>query len=161
MFDLYVVNAFSKSTVNIIKKFSASRVRKGEIKIYKNIINNVGGVVVFVCITGDLEGRLIFSMTKETALKLASALNMERMKNINDLFIATLKEFVNMVAGGAISEVADKKIDLDMTPPTILMSREVAVFEKMDDKILSINYKTDIGDIFMNLHISELKNKND
>ena len=150
MFDLDVVNAFSKGTVIILKSYFNSKVGKGDVRIYRNA-NHVGGVIVFVGITGDLSGRLMFNMSKATAFKLASALNMESITTIDDIFIATIKEFVNMVAGSAINELSTKHIDLDMTPPAILMSEQMSMLEKENDKILSINYKTELGEIFMNL----------
>ena len=150
MFDLDVVNAFSKGTVIILKSYFNSKVLKGDVRIYRNA-NHVGGVIVFIGITGDLSGRLMFNMSKSTAFKLASALNSESITNIDDIFVSTIKEFVNIVAGSAINDLYTKHIDLDMTPPAILMSEQIAMLEKENDKILSINYKTEFGDIFMNL----------
>ena len=151
MFDLDVVNAFSKGTVIILKSYFNSKVGKGDVRIYRNA-NHVGGVIVFVGITGDLSEKLMFNMSKATAFKLASALNMESITSIDDIFIATIKEFVNMVAGSAINDLSTKHIDfLDMTPPAILMSEQMSMLEKENDKILSINYKTELGEIFMNL----------
>lgn len=150
MFDLDVVNAFSKGTVIILKSYFNSKVCKGDVRIYRNA-NHVGGVIVFVGITGDLSGRLMFNMSKATTFKLASALNMEAITTIDDIFIATIKEFVNMVAGSAINDLSTKHIDLDMTPPAILMSEQISMLEKENDKILTIGYKSELGEIFMNL----------
>ena len=116
MFDLDVVNAFSKGTVIILKSYFNSKVLKGDVRIYRNA-NHVGGVIVFIGITGDLSGRLMFNMSKSTAFKLASALNSESITIIDDIFVSTIKEFVNMVAGSAINDLYTKHIDLDMTPP--------------------------------------------
>ena len=110
MFDLDVVNAFSKGTVIILKSYFNSKVLKGDVRIYRNA-NHVGGVIVFIGITGDLSGRLMFNMSKSTAFKLASALNSESITIIDDIFVSTIKEFVNMVAGSAINDLYTKHID--------------------------------------------------
>ena len=47
MFDLDVVNAFSKGTVIILKSYFNSKVLKGDVRIYRNA-NHVGGVIVFI-----------------------------------------------------------------------------------------------------------------
>ena len=86
MFDLDVVNAFSKGTVIILKSYFNSKVLKGDVRIYRNA-NHVGGVIVFIGITGDLSGRLMFNMSKATAFKLASALNSESITIIDDIFV--------------------------------------------------------------------------
>lgn len=150
MFDLDVVNAFSKGTVVILKTYFNSKVQKGDIKILKNA-NTIGGVIVFVGITGDLSGRLMFNMDKQTAFKLASLLNMEEISSVNDIFIATIKEFVNMVAGAAINDLSTKHIDLDMTPPAILMSEQISMLEKDGDQTLMMEYMTEFGTIIMNI----------
>ena len=150
MFDLDVVNAFSKGTVVILKSYFHSKVQKGDIKVLKNA-NTVGGVIVFVGITGDLSGRLMFNMDKHTAFKLASLLNMEEITSVDDIFIATIKEFVNMVAGAAINDLYTKHIDLDMTPPAILMSDQISMLEKDGEQTLMMEYITEFGNIIMNL----------
>ncbi len=150
MFDLDIVNSFSKATVSIIKNYSDTKISKGDIKIHKNS-NHIAGVIVFLGITGDLNGRLMFNMSKETSLKLVSILNKEALNTIDDLFISTIKEFSNMVGGKAISDLSKRHIDLDITVPAILMSDQVFMLEKGGDEILSVEYKTDFGSIFMSL----------
>ena len=93
----------------------------------------------------------MFNMSKETSLKLVSILNKEALNTIDDLFISTIKEFSNMVGGKAISDLSKRHIDLDITVPAILMSDQVFMLEKGGDEILSVEYKTDFGSIFMSL----------
>ncbi len=144
MFDLDVVNAFSAATVVVLKNYCNSKVRKGEVRI-QHTSSNMNGMSVFVGITGDLSGKLLFNMDKDTSLKLASVLNNEELTEVDDIFVATIKEFTNMVAGGAINELSTKHIDLDMTPPSIMMSNKMSLIDYGANQMLTISYDTEIG----------------
>ncbi len=154
MFDLPVVNAFSSSAVTILKSYCRTGVSKGDV-IVKNSFSPLMGVGVFIGITGMLDTKLMLDMEKDTAFNLASKLNEETIDSIDDIFIATVKEFANMVAGGAINELSTRGIDLDMTTPTLFMGEHMSIVEKANEEILVINYDTDIGCIAMNLIIKK------
>lgn len=150
MFDLDVVNAFSVGTVVVLKNYCLTNVKKGQVKLHKNS-SSVKGLTVFVGITGDLTGKLIFNLKKETAFKLVSSLNREPINKTNDIFVATMKEFTNLVAGAAINELSKKHIDLDMTPPSIIISDEMSMIKEGSNQVLSVSYETDIGSIMLSL----------
>jgi chemotaxis protein CheX len=150
MFDLDVINAFSKSAVSILTKSCHIKVRSGKIRVFENI-NHIGGVIAFLGITGTLNGRIILNMKKETSFKVASELNNETIDTLDDIYIATIKEVTNLISGSAINILSREHIDLNMTTPAILISENLFMFEKNEDKILSICYDTDYGNI--HLHI--------
>lgn len=154
MFDLSVVNAFSASAVTILKSYCHTGVRKGNV-IVKNSFSPLMGLGVFIGINGSLDGKLMIDMEKDTAFALASKLNEETIDSVDDIFIATIKEFANMVAGGAINELSTRNIDLDMTTPTLFMGEHMSIVEQMSEEILVITYDTDFGCIAMNLIIKK------
>ncbi len=150
MFDLDVVNAFSAATVVVLKNYCNASVTKGDVRI-RATSSSIGGLAVFVGITGDLSGKLLFNMNKETSLELASVLNNEEIIEVDDIFVATIKEFTNMVAGGAINTLSTKHIDLDMTPPSIMISNQISLVEYGASQMLSISYSTGLGNITLYL----------
>lgn len=150
MFDLDIVNAFSVSSVVILKNYCNAYVQKGRVRILPTT-TSMSGMAVFVGITGDLSGRILFNMNKETALKVASILNDEDLLEVDDIFVATIKEFTNMVAGGAINDLSTKHIDLDLTPPSIMISSKMSLIDYGASQMLAVEYNTDLGPISLNI----------
>ncbi|MBI4979158.1 MAG: chemotaxis protein CheX [Spirochaetes bacterium] len=153
MFDINIVNTFSTSTVRTLKSYNDGSVSKGNV-IVKNSFSPLMGVGVLIAFAGDLDGRALFDMDKPTAFNLASMLNGERIEAVDDIFIATVKEFTNMVVGGAVNELSTRNIDVTITTPTLLMGEHMSLVEKAAEQILVINYDTDIGIIALNLVFS-------
>lgn len=154
MFNLDIVNAFSTATVTILKNYCNTTVDKGEIRITHSP-TPIAGVGIFVGIIGEYDGKVLFAMEQDTAFKLVSVLNEEAMSSIDDIFVGTVKEFANMAAGVAINELSTKDVNLDMTPPTVLIGEHTSVVEKTSESILSINYLTNIGRIRLSVLLSE------
>ncbi len=150
MFELDIINAFSKSAVYILRKSCNLNVKSGSLKIIENV-NHIGGIVSFLGITGALSGRIILNMPRETSFKIASELNLEEIISIDDIFISTIKEVTNLISGRAINLLSLNNIDLNMTPPALLISDNLFFFERMEDKILNICYDTDYGKINLNI----------
>lgn len=154
MFNIDLVNSFSTATVSILKSYCGVKVEKGDV-VVKRSVSPLQGVGVFIGITGDISGRILFDMERETASKLVSLLNEEVIESINDIFIATMKEFTNMSAGVAINHLSTVGIDLDMTTPTIIMGEHMSLVEAASERILNVNYISDIGTIGLNIILHE------
>lgn len=155
MFNLDIVNAFSTSTVSILKDYCQASVRaKGSVMIRRSSAP-IMGVGIFIGIFGDISGRILVSMPSDTSFKLASVLNGEIIDKVDDIYIATLKEFTNTVTGMAINQLSTKDINLDMTTPTIMIGEHISMVERTSEKILVVNYETTLGNLSIDIILSE------
>ncbi len=84
--------------------------------------------VVMLGITGQLHGQVILAMKKDVAMKLASRMmqNMD-IPELDELAQSALGELMNMMMGNAMTIFAEKDIFLDITPPTIFVSRYLSL----------------------------------
>ena len=62
-------------------------------------------------------------MEKETALKIASDMNGEKLTQMDELVKATIMELANMITGTAVTRLQDLGFSFDLTPP-VLFSEE-------------------------------------
>lgn len=155
MFNLDVVNAFSMGTVSILRDYCGVKVsRNGNVQI-QHAVSKINGFGIFIGIFGAVSARILVTMNNKTAFNLASVLNGEEMDKLDDIFVATLKEFTNTVCGVAINQLSTKGIDLDMTTPTIIMGEHVTLMERTEEKILVVNLDTSMGTIKLNIIIQE------
>lgn len=156
MFDLDVVNAFSKSAVSLLRNSCSIEIHSGNISIHQSL-NHIRGIIAFVGIIGDFEGRILINMEKKASFSISSALNNEEINSIDEIHISSMKELANMIAAGAINELALLHISLDITPPAILISENLFIFESQSEEILTICYNTNIGNIYINIIIFDKK----
>jgi len=150
MFDLDIINIFSRSTVSLLRDTCNIEVYNGNITIHEHF-GYLKGITAFVEIIGDLKGKIVINMEEDTSFKLASALSDDDIDDIDDIHIATMKELVNMIAAGTINSLSLFHINLDITPPAIVISDNLFMLEKEGEPILSICYETSIGSIYVNI----------
>jgi len=98
------INPFVESTFGILSEVIGTEVKRGEIYL-KPTTMAIQGVAALVGLAGDVEGRVLFDMTKETALYVAGAMNQEEFTALDDLAKATIQELANMVTAQAVTKL--------------------------------------------------------
>ncbi len=120
------INPFVESAFNILKEVLNTELKRGELYL-KSSSQPILGVATIVGLAGDVEGRVLFDMTEETALSIASAMNMEEMKELDELAKATINELANMITAQAVTKLHDLGFKFDLTPPAIITGENMTV----------------------------------
>jgi chemotaxis protein CheX len=111
--------------------------------------------VVLLGITGQLHGQVILAMSKEIAKVLASKMMMGMpVPELNDMAKSALGELMNMMMGNAMTIFAEKNILLDITPPTIFVSKDLSL-NVGDSRMIAIPLEFDAGMLELNIAIKE------
>ena len=85
------------------------------------------GVTAIVGVTGEGEGRVLFEMSRQTALAIATEMNDEPQSELGSLAQDTLSELASMMTGRAISVLNDKGYSLRVSPPTLISGDNVTI----------------------------------
>ena len=112
------INPFVEAAFNTIKTVLDVDIVRGKLYL-KDTSQPVLGVAVLVGLAGDVEGRVIFDMEKETALEIASDMNGEKLTQMDELVKATIMELANMITGTAVTRLQDLGFSFDLTPPVL------------------------------------------
>ena len=72
------INPFVEAAFNVLKEVLNTEVKRGDLYL-KSTTMQIQGVAALVGLAGDVEGRVLFDMTKSTALSVASSMNGEEM----------------------------------------------------------------------------------
>jgi chemotaxis protein CheX len=113
------INPFVESAVQILKQTVSEDVKRGQLFL-KPSLTPMLGVVVIVGLAGQVQGRVIIDMSMETALKIASKMNNEEMKEFDEMVSSTLTELANMITGQAVTKLHTLGFQFDLTPPALL-----------------------------------------
>jgi chemotaxis protein CheX len=147
------INPFVEAAFTVLKEVLAVEVKRGEIYL-KSTSMPVMGVAAIVGLAGDVEGRVLFDMAKETALEVASVMNGERLETLDDLAKATITELANMITAQAVTKLHDLGFRFDLTPPAIFTGENMEVSDQ-DVEALIVPMDLPKGKIEINVAIRE------
>ena len=120
------INPFSEAAYNILSQVLSEDIKRGDLYL-KSTCMPVMGVAAIVGLAGDVEGRVIFDMTLDTALKIASAMNGEEMSEFDELARATITELANLITAQAVTKLYDLGFKFDLTPPALFTGENMKI----------------------------------
>jgi chemotaxis protein CheX len=120
------INPFVEAAFNVLKEVLNVEVIRGDLYL-KSTSQPVLGVATIVGLAGDVEGRVLFDMSMVTALKVASAMNGEPLKTLDELGKATITELANMITAQAVTKLHELGFKFDLTPPAIFTGENMEV----------------------------------
>lgn len=158
------INPFVEATLNVLKevlnpdgaKNPEEIVKRGDLYL-KEASMQIMGVAALVGLAGDVEGRVLFDMTKDTALKVAGAMNYgETFTTLDDMAKATITELANMITAQAVTKLHELGFKFDLTPPALFSgdNMEIANTLKVEALIVPMELGP-IGKIEVNVVIRE------
>jgi chemotaxis protein CheX len=132
------INPFVEATYNILREVTETDVKRGSLYL-KNASMKIMGVAALVGLAGDVEGRVLFDMTKETALKVASLMNGgEEFAALDDMVKATITELANMITGQAVTKLHDLGFKFDLTPPALFSGDNMEISNTLEVEALIV-----------------------
>jgi chemotaxis protein CheX len=106
-------------------------------------------------IAGHIEGQVIFGMSLITADRLATQMLGHPVVTFDQMAASAITELGNMIAGNAVTLLADAGFPAQITPPTIIRGTNVRV-STLDIPALSIPMAVgDLGDLEVNVSLRE------
>lgn len=151
------INPFVEAAYNVLQEVLQAEVKRGELYL-KSTAMPVLGVAAIVGLAGDVEGRVLFDMSHETAIKTASKMledmDMEPVTSMNDMARATITELANMITGQAVTKLHDLGFTFDLTPPAIFTGENMEV-SNTDVEALIVPMELPMGNIEINVAIRE------
>ncbi|MDR2965606.1 MAG: chemotaxis protein CheX [Treponema sp.] len=149
------INPFVESAFNVLKEVLNADVKRGEIYL-KPTSMSIMGVAALVGLAGDVEGRVLFDMTKETALYIAGAMNGETFTQLDELAKATIQELANMITAQAVTKLHDLGFKFDLTPPALFTGDNMEVSTNLGEvEALIVPMELAKGKIEVNVAIRE------
>jgi len=108
------------------------------------------GMAAMVRLTGDIEGRVIFDLDKETAVRVARRFAGAELPESDDLVRETVFELANQVIGNAVTTLNDQGFHFRVHPP-VLHASEHGAKSSEDTEALVMYFETASGNVFMNI----------
>jgi chemotaxis protein CheX len=147
------INPFVEAAYNILSEVLGTEIIRGNLFL-KSSSRSVMGVAAIVGLAGEVEGRVLFDMKKDTALKIASVMNMEELTQIDDLVKATITELANMITAQAVTKLHELGFRFDLTPPALITGENMEVSDQ-EVEALIVPMECEHGNLEINVAIRE------
>jgi len=147
------INPFVEAAFDMLKEVVSTDLKRGELYL-KSSPQPVLGVTAIVGLAGKVEGRVLFDMSSETALAIASKMNGEPMTEMDELAKATITELANMITAQAVTKLYDLGFDFDLTPPTIITGDNMEI-SNLSVEALIVPIELGFGKIEINVALRE------
>jgi len=108
------------------------------------------GVAAEVCLTGDIEGRIIFDCDQKTATCFASHLAGAELECSDELVREAVCELANQIIGNAVTVLNDQGFNFRVHPPTVHTS-ERGEKSSEDTEAVVLCFSTERGNVYMNI----------
>ncbi|GMO32484.1 MAG: chemotaxis protein CheX [Termitinemataceae bacterium] len=158
------INPFVEATYNVLKevlntdgsKDPDTLVKRGDLFL-KEASMQIMGVAALVGLAGDVEGRVLFDMSKDTALKVAGEMNGgEVFTSLDDMAKATITELANMITAQAVTKLHELGFKFDLTPPALFSGENMEISNTLKVEALIVPMEMGpLGKIEVNVVIRE------
>jgi chemotaxis protein CheX len=144
-----LMQPFINSADAVLAQSLGCETRIGDVAMEEEVYRRKG-VAAMITISGDIEGRVVFDMSPETATKVASYLAGGEVEGSEDLVRETVCELANMVVGNAVTTLNDSGIRFKIAPPEV-HAAEQGLSGSEDTEALVMCFETANGSLFMNI----------
>lgn len=148
------INPFIEASFDILREVLGTEIKRNELYL-KKLGESFKGVAVVIGVTGKVSGRIVFDMTEETALKIASKMNEEKFSEFNEMVRSTIGELANMITGRCVTRLEKENLSFSFTPPTIISGENLHIYEFSDMEALIIPIDTGLGIVEINIAFKE------
>jgi len=108
------------------------------------------GIAAEVCLTGDIEGRIIFDADQKAATAFASHLAGTELHESHEMVREAVCELANQIIGNAVTVLNDQGFHFRVHPPTLHTSEQGSKTSE-DTEALVMCFSTERGNVFMNV----------
>lgn len=147
------INPFVEAAYNVLTEVLGTAIKRGNLYL-KSATKPVMGVAAIVGLAGEVEGRVLFDMTKATAIKIASVMNMEELVTLDELGKATITELANIITAQAVTKLHELGFSFDLTPPALITGDNMEVSDH-EVEALIVPMETECGLLEINVAIRE------
>lgn len=121
------INPFLLASVEMIDQVTGFKTKKGKIYV-KDAPYKSESILVLIGITGGFHGSVVLSFSNGICYKMASAMmGCPLITELDEIAKSAISELCNMILGHTATLFSKQKIDVDITPPTILTGDNIQV----------------------------------
>lgn len=146
------IDPIVNSAITVLRELTGGPVERGTLSL-RNSSSPRMEVAAVIGMAGEVDGRVILEMGKETALSMAGTMNQEKFTELDGFVLDTLMEFANMVVARGVSALNDKGFSFRLSPPLIFTGSNLSFANSLDLETLVIPLRASAGEMTLNVSL--------
>jgi chemotaxis protein CheX len=148
------INPFIQASQSVIEMLCGIKAKLGKVYL-RNSPFAVNQVVVMIGVIGKIKGQVCFELSADTAKKIASAMmGGMSVPELNEISKSAVSEMGNMIMGNASTVFSNRNINIDITPPSLLMGENIEMSNKAASIVVPLELEG-FGTISINVAAEE------
>jgi chemotaxis protein CheX len=144
------LNPFINSAHEILSLEMHENVQRGDLCL-ENGLYITDDVTVIISLIGAVDGTVFFSMSKESAMQMASVLMGETFESLDKLAQSGIAELGNVITGRASMKLAEAGYEANISTPSLIIGKG-ATISTLEYPRLIVPLKTSMG--MMTIHLA-------
>ncbi|MCX7710505.1 MAG: chemotaxis protein CheX [Clostridia bacterium] len=121
------INPFIEASQTVLKTSAGIDAKLGNVFL-KTAPYKSDTIVIIIGLTGKIRGQVVFSMPKQLAFSIASAMMFGMpVTELDDIAKSAISELTNMILGNTATILYNKGIGIEITPPSLLMGDNMVI----------------------------------
>jgi chemotaxis protein CheX len=146
---LELIQPFINAADAVLAQSLACNTRVSRVSMEEQVYRR-RGIAAIVTMKGDIEGRIVFDLDSETAVRVACALAGSEVPESDGMVHETICELANQVIGNAITSLNDQGFHFRIQPPEV-HTADLGLGSSEDTEALVMCFDTSSGSVFMNI----------
>ncbi|MFW6268554.1 MAG: chemotaxis protein CheX [Bacillota bacterium] len=147
------INPIYKAASDVLQKMIDLNVERGEMEMRDSFVSTKMANIS-IGITGELEGTVLFSFSREMALKIVEDMSGMEMEELNKFVTSAIGELANIISGSAMTNFdEDNLYNCDLVPPQVIIGKSKTI-STASDNVLFLPLKTEMGKFDLNISLS-------
>jgi chemotaxis protein CheX len=116
------LNPFVEAAYEVLKTETTQEIQRGDLRL-ENGVYITDDATVILSLVGAVEGTVFYSMSNDTALKMASILMGENFDKLEYLAQSGIAELGNVITGRASMKLSEAGYESTISPPSLILGR--------------------------------------
>ena len=142
--DVKNLNPIIAATDSVFQTMLSVKPEKGNVSIQEDLVTDKEANVI-IGMTGDIKGSIVYSFSKDMALKVVEAMSGMEMHELDKFVTSAMGELGNIISGKATTGLAEQDLSCDIAPPQIVTGKNINISSEAD-KVLMVNFITEMGE---------------
>jgi chemotaxis protein CheX len=125
------VNPFIEASQSIIKTMAGIDAKLGKVFL-KDSPYSSDSIAIIIGVTGKMRGQVIMAMNIKTACEIASSMmGGMPISELDEISKSAISELSNMILGNTATILANRGIEIEITPPSMVLGENIQITNKM------------------------------
>jgi chemotaxis protein CheX len=147
------LNPFIDAANEVLEAECKIRVTRGNLTLQKSAIT-AEEVTVLISLIGQVQGVVLYSLSKETSLLLVSKMMNQKFEDFDNLAQSGIAELGNVITGRASVKLSEAGFESNISTPTMIQGKG-ATISTLDFSRIMVPLQTQVGDITVHLALRE------